>query len=107
MANNNSDFGAFMSGLIVGGLIGAVAALLMAPQSGEETRSQIRSSAIDLSSRAQDELSNIQIQAERKLEEIRAQAEELQANAQRSIDEARAQITSTLKRGDDGEEAEA
>ena len=41
MANNDSDFGAFISGFLIGGLVGAAVALLMAPQSGEETRTMI------------------------------------------------------------------
>ena len=42
MADNDSDFGAFFTGLVVGGLVGAAVALMLAPQSGEETRAQIR-----------------------------------------------------------------
>ncbi|MBU1877645.1 MAG: YtxH domain-containing protein, partial [Chloroflexi bacterium] len=41
--DNRTDSGlAFLAGLILGGLIGAVAALLFAPQSGEETRRQLQ-----------------------------------------------------------------
>jgi gas vesicle protein len=32
------EFGAFLIGFIIGGLTGAAISLLMAPQSGEETR---------------------------------------------------------------------
>ena len=42
MAKGDSDFGAFFSGFLIGGLVGAAVALLMAPQSGEETRTLIR-----------------------------------------------------------------
>lgn len=38
---NESDFGAFLAGFIIGSLVGAAAALVLAPQSGEQTRSQI------------------------------------------------------------------
>ena len=38
MSQQDSDFGAFLAGFFVGGLIGAAVALLIAPQSGEETR---------------------------------------------------------------------
>ena len=40
---NSSDIGAFLAGFIIGGLVGAAAALILAPQSGQETRSQIAS----------------------------------------------------------------
>ena len=41
MAENKSDFGAFFSGFVIGGLVGAAIALILAPQSGEETRAQM------------------------------------------------------------------
>ena len=41
MSNSESEIGAFMAGFVIGGLVGAATALLMAPQSGEETRAQI------------------------------------------------------------------
>jgi len=42
------NFGSFFVGLLVGGIAGAVVALLYAPQSGEETRVQIKDKAIEL-----------------------------------------------------------
>jgi gas vesicle protein len=38
---NNSDFGAFLAGFVIGGLVGAATALILAPQSGQEMRGQI------------------------------------------------------------------
>ena len=43
MSQNNNDLGAFLAGFVLGGLAGAAAALLMAPQSGADTRAQIAS----------------------------------------------------------------
>lgn len=43
MSENESDFGAFMAGFVIGGLVGAATALILAPQSGAETRAQIAS----------------------------------------------------------------
>ncbi|MBE2221431.1 MAG: YtxH domain-containing protein [Anaerolineae bacterium] len=43
MSENNSDFGAFLAGFVIGGLVGAATALILAPQSGEQTRDQISS----------------------------------------------------------------
>jgi gas vesicle protein len=39
--NNNNDLGAFLAGFIIGSLVGAAAALILAPQSGRETRDQL------------------------------------------------------------------
>lgn len=38
---NNGDFGAFLAGFVIGGLVGAAVALILAPQSGSQTRTQI------------------------------------------------------------------
>jgi gas vesicle protein len=48
--------GDFLAGFILGGLVGAAVALLLAPQPGEETRSLLRERGIELKDRA-DELS--------------------------------------------------
>jgi len=45
--HNNNVFGVFM-GLLVGGLAGAVTMLLLAPQSGKDTRLQIQKKGIEL-----------------------------------------------------------
>ncbi|MFT5197179.1 MAG: gas vesicle protein, partial [Candidatus Promineifilaceae bacterium] len=37
---SESSLGAFLAGFIIGGLVGAAVALILAPQSGEETRTQ-------------------------------------------------------------------
>jgi gas vesicle protein len=41
MSNQNSSL-LFLAGLVTGSVVGASLALLLAPQSGEETRGQIR-----------------------------------------------------------------
>lgn len=37
----DSGFGSFLAGVVIGGLIGAVLGLLLAPQTGEELRDQV------------------------------------------------------------------
>jgi len=58
--------GAVMTGMMIGGLVGAVIALLYAPSSGEETRARMRGKAIEL----QDTLS----QAKSKAAEMKQRA---------------------------------
>lgn len=41
MANNDSSSGSFAIGFILGGIIGALAALLLAPKKGSETRTDL------------------------------------------------------------------
>jgi gas vesicle protein len=47
-ANTVNQFGSLMAGLLVGGLSGAGAMLLLAPQSGEKMRAQIQKKGIEL-----------------------------------------------------------
>lgn len=46
--NSGSDIGAFLAGFVIGGLVGAATAIILAPQSGAETRSQIASKRDEL-----------------------------------------------------------
>jgi len=62
--SDKSDLGAFLSGFIIGGLVGAVVALLMAPQSGEETRAYIRDKSIELKDRAAETAAEAQARAQ-------------------------------------------
>lgn len=74
--SENSDFGAFFAGLVIGGLVGAAAALLTAPKSGEETRSLIKEKSIELRDRAVEVSQDTRHKAEVALEDARARADE-------------------------------
>lgn len=41
MSNRGDDTGAFLAGFVIGGLVGAAVAFILAPQSGEQTRAQL------------------------------------------------------------------
>lgn len=75
--SERDEFGAFLVGFIVGGLSGAVVALLMAPQSGEETRALIRDKSIELRDRAQQTAEEAIARAEMAASEARTRADEL------------------------------
>lgn len=46
--SDKDNFGAFLFGFIMGSITGAAVSLLLAPQSGEETRTVIKEKAIEL-----------------------------------------------------------
>ena len=48
MNEQNNDFGAFLAGFVIGGLVGAATALILAPQSGDEMRAQLAQKSVDL-----------------------------------------------------------
>jgi gas vesicle protein len=75
--SESDEFGAFLVGFIVGGLSGAVVALLFAPQSGEETRALIKDKSIELRDRAQVSAEEAIARAEAAAADARARADEL------------------------------
>jgi len=75
--SDRDEFGAFLVGFLVGGLTGAVVALLMAPQSGEETRAIIKDKSIELRDKAQMTAEEAIAKAEASAAEARARADEL------------------------------
>src|SRR5512144_1448391 len=77
--SDRDEFGAFLVGFIVGGLSGAVVALLFAPQAGEETRALIRDKSIELRDRAQMSAEETLARAEAVAADARARADELAA----------------------------
>lgn len=63
--SKKSSPGAFFSGLMIGGAIGTVVGLLVAPRTGKETRKVIKKSANALPELAEDLTTSIQLQADR------------------------------------------
>jgi gas vesicle protein len=79
--SERDEFGAFLVGFIVGGLTGAVAALLLAPQSGEETRAVIKERSIELRDKATADAEEAWKRAEAAAMDARQKAEELSRQA--------------------------
>jgi len=85
--SDRDEFGAFLVGFVVGGLTGAVVALLFAPQSGEETRALIKDKSIELRDRAAHSAEEALARAEAAAAEARARAEELAKEARTRAEE--------------------
>ena len=81
------EFGAFLIGFIIGGLSGAAISLLMAPQSGEETREYIKDQAIVLRDKAQETAQTTAEQVNVRATEVRTRAGELANKAKVGADE--------------------
>ena len=75
--SDRDEFGAFLVGFIVGGLSGAVVALLFAPQTGEETRALIKDKSIELRDKAQITAEEAIARAEAAAADARARADDL------------------------------
>ena len=107
---NNAKYGwGLLAGLLVGGLAGATAMLLLAPQSGKKTRAQIQQNSIELRDQTVKTVEGAVAQARGKArqitDDVREQAGELQQRGQDVLDRKRGQLSETLK--DAGEAVEA
>lgn len=87
--SDNNDFGSFLSGFLVGGLVGAAVALLMAPQSGEETRVLIRDKSLEFKDKTVSSLEEAYARAEQAAADARVRADELAKIAQQRAEELR------------------
>lgn len=76
MSDQESDFGNFLAGFVIGGLIGAAAALLYAPQTGVETRLQIKDKGIELKGRASESYEETRLRLEKAYDDARMRAED-------------------------------
>jgi gas vesicle protein len=97
MSNNNGTFSAFLAGTFVGGLAGAAAALLLAPQGGEETREQIRQRSIKLQGRAEATLNDARARIEEVAVDVRQRAEELQTQSKVILEESQKQLAQAIE----------
>ena len=82
MSDNSNEFGAFMSGLLLGGIAGAITALLLAPQSGEETRKVIIDKSIELKDKALETVEETRVRAEKAADDARVAAQEYSQKVQ-------------------------
>ena len=93
----------FFAGFVIGGLVGAAVALILAPQSGEETRAQIRERSIELKERAGELAVEARQKAEELSEEARKRAEELSAETRKKVEgiiaEARVRVEEAIEEG--------
>jgi gas vesicle protein len=77
MSDRESDLGSFLSGLIIGGLVGAAAALLLAPQSGEETRAIIKEKGIELKDKAAETAEDVRVRTTEAAHKVQERGKQL------------------------------
>jgi gas vesicle protein len=86
--DGSSDIGAFLAGFVIGGLVGAATALILAPQSGEQTRAQLAAKGQELRQVGEERLGQYREMADTYTHEYRARAES-------ALEEARSRIKDT------------
>ena len=92
MSDNSNDLGAFLAGFVIGGLVGAATAIILAPQSGAETRSQLASRSNELVSASGEQLQEIRSRASSTTQNIVQKANEQFATPIHQLDEARGRM---------------
>ena len=101
--NDVNQPGGFIAGLLMGGLAGAVTMLLLAPQSGKRTRTQIQLKSMELRDQTTEAVEDALKQARSKGRQIRAdvreKADELQQRGQDVLDEQKEHWSALVKAG--------
>jgi len=101
--NDVNQVGGFFAGLLIGGLAGAVAMLLLAPQSGKRTRAQIQLKSIELREQTteavEDALKQTRAQARQIRAGVREKADELQERGQAVLDEQKENWSALVEAG--------
>lgn len=68
----SKETNSFLKGLAFGAVAGAVAGILLAPKSGEETRKDIQKLAVNLKDKATDVYSEARVKVEKKVKSLKA-----------------------------------
>ena len=77
--DNRDDIGMLAVGLIVGARTGVVIALLFAPQSGEQTRAQVREKSIELQKSAGEAAAQARARADDLSRQVREKADAMRS----------------------------
>ena len=99
--NTANNAGTFFAGLLAGGLIGAGAMLLLAPQSGKKTRDQIQHEGVELRERVTETVGDTVAQgrgrARRIMDDVTRQAKELKRRGQEMLDEQKEVVSQAVE----------
>jgi gas vesicle protein len=89
----------FFAGLVIGSLVGAALALLLAPQSGEETRAQIRDKSLEYKDRAEEGVLVAREQAQKQITTLQDQVRVLQQQVNTLQEKGKEQVTALQEKG--------
>ncbi len=95
--SQSDDFSAFLIGLVVGGITGAAVSLLLAPQSGDETRKILKEKAIELKDKASESYVETKDKAAHLFEEGKTLVGEVSQKGKVVLEEQREKLAETIK----------
>jgi len=88
----NGDIGSFLAGFVIGGLVGAAVALILAPQSGEETRNKLAVESAHLREAGTERLHAAQESVSHVRERAQETATQVQEQARIVLDEGKSRL---------------
>lgn len=97
MAKQDSDFGSFLFGFLMGGVVGAAVGLLFAPAAGTDTREQIKQKSVELSDVAAKRADEYRAKAEEILADARTKGEQMMTDTRSKVEEAVADLQKRAK----------
>jgi len=77
--------GKFLAGCVIGGAVGAVAGVLLAPQSGEETRDLLSDASKDVAKKTDKTVKEIQDKADTVVSDLQKKSDEIMEKIQTLI----------------------
>ncbi len=90
--NTSNDLGAFLAGFVIGGLVGAATAIILAPQSGRETRAQIAAKSEQLVHTGEEQLLQYRDAAATYTHQYVDQASEVVAQTRQQVEAATGRV---------------
>ena len=100
MSDSSSDIGAFLAGFVMGGLVGAATALILAPQSGAETRAQIAAKGEEFRLASEQQIQEYRETASSAVsdakERVNESSKQIQEQARIVLDEGKAKVNEAL-----------
>ncbi len=90
--------GSFIAGMLVGAAIGAGFALLQAPQSGHQTRQQIKHTADEVRGQAETVMTTARTHAKEAAEDVSRHASEIRSEAQSAVEDAKRNISESAEK---------
>lgn len=107
MSENEGEIGAFMAGFVIGGLVGAATALIMAPQSGAETRAQIAAKGDEWRRVGEEQFQEYRTYAESTADDVRGRmadtSGQVQERARIVLDEGKSRVSGKQKMSEEPE----
>jgi len=96
MTMKSSDF---LKGVLIGGLVGAVAGILFAPKSGKETREDIARKTDEIIKKAKEEYELALEKSKNAYETAIRKAKEIQSMAREKVDDVEESVTELTEKG--------